>query len=381
MCAQGLPHDLRYRLREYVFQSVHVNRAEKHREVLQNLSPAMQGEVPRASRPHAVQALSLPTLCVHSSHTAACASSPPRAWRRYIQVSWLVHKSWIGNVWFLRDSDTLLKIELATQVNALVFPPFEQCPPGFMYVLLRGTAICHGKVYGRGRIWGDDIILHDAGLRLQVSACAVTYLWVYTIDGDALLRVLQAFPHAIAHLDHLRNMWTLRRAMVRFAELISFRVQHKYFFDRIHPLYALRETGDGEQEWWEPPAALLSYLEPKAGAGGPGGNGGDSIRPNPMMGLNEKSGRVARRRSTQHAAAMYGASVLMRRAREENNARQTIGIGRGPSTSAVRRNMAASTEVLQLQEQMAVLSSQMGEVMKMLSSKNGDAHKLGVMEA
>lgn len=63
MADSGLPKFLRYRLREYVFESSHVYRGERARELIAKVSPALQGEV----------AL---TVSAHRLDTVWCAARP-----------------------------------------------------------------------------------------------------------------------------------------------------------------------------------------------------------------------------------------------------------------------------------------------------------------
>ena len=62
------------------------------------------------------------------------------------EVAWTAHRLWLVNIWFLRDAEKEMQIELAAYLNAKVFAPEELCPSGVMYIVHRGTAFWGGKV-------------------------------------------------------------------------------------------------------------------------------------------------------------------------------------------------------------------------------------------
>ena len=58
-------------------------------------------------------------------------------------------------------------IEIAFSLSALVFPPLEMCPSGFMYIIQRGSAFYGGHMQREGSVWGDDVFLQDDELELS----------------------------------------------------------------------------------------------------------------------------------------------------------------------------------------------------------------------
>ena len=52
-----------------------------------------------------------------------------------------------------------------------------------MYIVNRGTALFGGRPKHAGSCWGEDILLPGPQLQLDFSAVAISYLWVFTIDG------------------------------------------------------------------------------------------------------------------------------------------------------------------------------------------------------
>ena len=100
MSHNDIPSETRYRLREYLHETVHLRNTEQHAALLQKLPPAMQDE-----------------------------------------VAWLVNEGVLRRVWYLRhvaSSSTQLLMKLASALKPLVFVPGELCPVGFLYFIKRG---------------------------------------------------------------------------------------------------------------------------------------------------------------------------------------------------------------------------------------------------
>ena len=124
----------------------------------------------------------------------------PRLWLASVcfnmcpQVAWICHRRWLTNIWFLRDAEKEMLIDLASYLSARVFAPDERCPCGVMYIVHRGTAYWAGRVIHAGGVWGDDVLLQSASLRLDFPALAMTYLWVYVVDGNTLRSLASKYP-------------------------------------------------------------------------------------------------------------------------------------------------------------------------------------------
>lgn len=173
MARYALPQKDRFQLREYMHESVHLRNTEAQDRLLSRLSPALQGA-----------------------------------------VAWRVNKEWIEKIWYFHYAEKSAMIELAFALRARVFPPSEMCSPGDMYIINRGRAIWGGKVYGEGGVWGEDVLLDSPRLQIMHPAVAITYLWVYTIDGHRLQGIIHDFPKTEASLRRLRCRWLMRRGFI-----------------------------------------------------------------------------------------------------------------------------------------------------------------------
>ena len=160
MVSDALAAQLRFQLREYLHQAVHMKNARAQSRILSALSPALH------------------------SH-----------------VMWKINERWVRSVWFLRETEQEFKISLAHHLVARVFPPEEICPRGVLYIVKRGIALCNGKVMQDGGCWGEDILLKHEGLRKLHFGIAIHYLWVFTLEGGAIHECLKQHPHSKHMVD------------------------------------------------------------------------------------------------------------------------------------------------------------------------------------
>ena len=77
MASHNLPQTLRFRLREYIYETVHLSLTEDQNKLLPRLSSALQSE-----------------------------------------VAWTAHRLWLSNIWFLSHAEKELQIELAAFLPA-----------------------------------------------------------------------------------------------------------------------------------------------------------------------------------------------------------------------------------------------------------------------
>lgn len=197
MADYNLPGELRFRLREFVHETVHLRNAEAQNALISKLSPAMQGE-----------------------------------------VSLMCNSRWVATVWYLRRGAQLeLLIEIASRLKPQVFAPWEFVPSGAMYVVQRGCALWAARVRRAGSAFGEDILLNNRGLQLDFPALASTYLWVLCIDARGLHAAVKKFKASAPRLLNMARRWTIRRAIVRHAERECFS-RGEMFRGRLYPIYA-----------------------------------------------------------------------------------------------------------------------------------------------
>ena len=155
------------RLRDYFHRTRHMFGSSSSTEVLRRLSPKMQGDV-----------------------------------LLRVNEEWLQHVPWLA------EEDSAFLAEVVLALVPAVFPPEESIDYSALFVLTSGMAIHGGVVLQKGRVWGEDMLLALPVLRNRASARALSYVEVFYIDRDNLLR--------IAHL-HFETERRLKRRILFMA--------------------------------------------------------------------------------------------------------------------------------------------------------------------
>jgi len=173
MRLQGLPAEMRTRLREYFHQTRHLQAAATQRSLFTMMSPQLLGE-----------------------------------------VAWAVNSRWLRKVWFLKKAEQPFLVQVAITLGAMVFAPGEVAGNGFLYIVHRGIALYGGKVLTSGKLWGEDMILMSQHLQSKFCARAMNYLEVYMISRDELVEVAKNFPDTYKQIRRSAILMALRREIV-----------------------------------------------------------------------------------------------------------------------------------------------------------------------
>ena len=107
MSSEGLPYEMRIRLREYFRETRHVRSTLKRIELLRLMSPALQAE-----------------------------------------VAYEISSDWLTKVWFLDGTPRAFMVQVSLRLEPRVFAPGESAPIGPLYVVHRGVALYGGIVKG-----------------------------------------------------------------------------------------------------------------------------------------------------------------------------------------------------------------------------------------
>lgn len=199
---EKIPPELRYRLREYVHQTMKLRQQTTRIRLMQLFSPGLAGE-----------------------------------------FALKMNERWLEGLWWLQgingQTDRELHVRLALELRAHVYPTDETVPLGSLYVVsARGRALYAGRVLGLGAAFRTDEILDIPGLRAAFPAIALSYLWTYAIRGERLRQLINDCPRRIRMVikKHTMNL-CLRRSIVRAAEEDCARRGVK-FHGRSHYIYA-----------------------------------------------------------------------------------------------------------------------------------------------
>ena len=173
----GFQPDMQRRVREYFYQSRHLQLAKSHTALLEMMSPKLQGEV---------------TL--------------------------LCNEKWIRNVWFFRGCEEDFLIQVALSMTPAVYVPDETVPPGNLYVLHSGMVLYGGRVVASGESWGDDMLITRIDLQSRFSALALGYTNVFKISCSNLRRIAAPFPKVLKQLRFSAARLALRREFISLAK-------------------------------------------------------------------------------------------------------------------------------------------------------------------
>ena len=207
MSEHNFAPEMRFRLREYMHQTVSLRKLDARRHLLTKLSPAMQGE-----------------------------------------MSLLINEATVGKVWYLHGTEVGLMIHIASKLKPAIFPPTEFCPGGFLYIIERGYVIYCGRPRRQAHL-GEDVLLNNPDLEMGFPAVSVSYSSVLALDGKALNAAIQMFPISAAKLDWVKRRWGVRRCVVREAERRCFNATPRiHFRGRLYPLYDKKTAKKMRQE-------------------------------------------------------------------------------------------------------------------------------------
>lgn len=178
MSREGLNTKLQVRLREYFQQTLHIRQTQRRSQLLNLMSPTLRAE-----------------------------------------VSWECNKEWLGNVWFLSGSSHAFLVQVSSHLEPEVYAPNESIPPGKMYIMHRGVVLCGGKIFSRGKVWGEDMILTSERLRLPHCGTAMTFTSLFSLKRGDLGALAEEFPYDWHNVRRHAAKLAVRRAFVLMAKL------------------------------------------------------------------------------------------------------------------------------------------------------------------
>ena len=151
-----LSSDVRRRLRDYFHQAAQSRDASRLQGLLGGMSPSLKNEV-----------------------VLYC------------------NQNWLRRVWFLRGAGDPFLVSLALRIESRLFAPAEFIPPGALYIVHRGAALLQGRILTPGKVWGEDILLSQVGLRRNwVAARAMGFLHVFQAHPMCTTRVIMVRSRA-----------------------------------------------------------------------------------------------------------------------------------------------------------------------------------------
>ena len=181
LTANSIPAVLRYQLREYMHQTLHLRHAATGTRLLGDLAPRLRNE-----------------------------------------VALKIHERWLAKIDLINEEcEEGLVLELAYALTLSIFPPGDSCPMGSIYIVSRGAALYQGRAYVSGASWGEaEALLTNPRLQFPIPASTLSYLFTYSIHGSVLRRTMSQakYPEAAFRMRRRQIIWIMRRGIVRAAE-------------------------------------------------------------------------------------------------------------------------------------------------------------------
>mmetsp|Transcript_61078 Transcript_61078/g.126486 ORF Transcript_61078/g.126486 Transcript_61078/m.126486 type:complete len:692 (+) Transcript_61078:64-2139(+) len=191
MKEQGLPYDLRCRMRSFFLQNRHQALYITRQKLRESMSPQLQSEISTA-----------------------------------------VNLPWISKVPFLEKFMDFIESEMAlgneTDIHrACIADVSRELSCGafaqgekfdnmqVLYIVSKGIVALNNRVGTNGAVWGEDFVLSDMSLIRNVRGCALTYLEVLYLTREKFMKVVEKRTRTCPELAIIVRQFTVRLAVRR----------------------------------------------------------------------------------------------------------------------------------------------------------------------
>ena len=191
MKMQGLPGELKARLRSFFLQNRHQVQFLTQQTLLQDMSPQLQSE-----------------------------------------VSTVLNWTWIQKVTFFSQFLNFLELQ---EMRGVHVAPYKACIADIakalkasafaqresfdnvqvLYILSKGLVALDSRVAYNGAVWGEDFVLSDTSLIRPVAGYALTYIEVLYLTRDALMEVIERRKASCPQLGRIVRQYCVRVAVFR----------------------------------------------------------------------------------------------------------------------------------------------------------------------
>lgn len=176
-CVQqrSIPDKLRERLRRYFHFARHVHWQREERKVIDQMSPALQGE-----------------------------------------IALFLYGPWISRVGYLQGFDSEFTMGVARHLVVMAYAPGEALyRDRTLFLLRRGACSKKGRILSEGAYWGEDMLLSNDNLRESATVRSLSYVDVLVLYASDLNSVACKFPGAEKRLHWARIRIAMHRGMMK----------------------------------------------------------------------------------------------------------------------------------------------------------------------
>lgn len=191
MQEQGLPHDLRRRLRSFFLQNRHQSQYVVRQKLLTNMSPQLQSEVCTEMNLPWIQKVSFFSQFINHMDRLESKGVDTEAFRACI-------------------ADTSRQLVCGAFAQRESFGNVQ-----ILYILSKGLVILNSKVGTNGTVWGEDFVLADTSLIRPVSGFALTYIEVMALTRESFMKVIERRRVNCPELGQIVRRYCVRIAVRR----------------------------------------------------------------------------------------------------------------------------------------------------------------------
>eukprot|EP00435_Cladocopium_sp_Y103_P035114 s2535_g9.t1 len=191
MQEQGLPHDLRRRLRSFFLQNRYQSQYVVRQKLLTNMSPQLQSEV--------CTEMNLPWIQKVSFF-----------------AKFISHMEMLDSKGFDTESFRACIADTSRQLICGAFAQRESFGNvQILYILSKGLVILNSRLGSNGTVWGEDFVLSDTSLIKPVSGFAISYIEVLALTREAFMAVIERRRFTCPMLGQIVRQYCVRIAVRR----------------------------------------------------------------------------------------------------------------------------------------------------------------------
>ncbi|CAK8993198.1 unnamed protein product [Durusdinium trenchii] len=219
MQEQGLPQELRRRLRSFFLSNKHQAQFARDQKLLTTMSPQLQSEVSITLNWQWL--LKVPFF------------------REFIKVMDIKEQSGINT-----DPYRACIADIAHHMDSVAYAQQEMFGESqVLYILSKGLVVLNSRVALVGSVWGEDFVLADRELIRRTSAYALTYLEVLCLTGAKFFGVVERRATTCPQLKLI-----VRHHCVRMAARRGILMQASKLRRLNSPPVSYRKTGSKESQ-------------------------------------------------------------------------------------------------------------------------------------
>jgi len=191
MQEQGLPHDLRRRLRSFFLQNRHQAQYVVRQKLLDNMSPQLQSEVCTEMNLPWIQKVTFFSQFMAQIEIAESRGIDTDPYRVCI-------------------ADTSRQLRCGAFAQRESFDNIQ-----VLYILSKGLVVLNSKVGTNGTVWGEDFVLSDTSLIRPVGGFALTYIEVLFLTRESFMQVIERRRLTCPQLGRIVRRYCIRVAVRR----------------------------------------------------------------------------------------------------------------------------------------------------------------------